>query len=101
MTAAGGDDTAAAPEAPKQPHLAKQDASTVDPAKLTALTPEVVGNKDELYHGSVFLSGRQLSKESRSFTHSKYYCRLFSRFLARQPSMLVPLAMSHTESPLS
>lgn len=28
--------------APKQPHLAKQDASTVDPAKLTALTPEVV-----------------------------------------------------------
>ena len=29
-------------EQPKQPHLAKQDASTVDPAKLTALTPEVV-----------------------------------------------------------
>jgi hypothetical protein len=25
-----------------QPHLAKQDASTVDPTKLTALTPEVV-----------------------------------------------------------
>jgi hypothetical protein len=27
---------------PKQPHLAKQDAATVDPSKLTALTPEVV-----------------------------------------------------------
>ena len=27
---------------PVQPHLAKQDATTVDPAKLTALTPEVV-----------------------------------------------------------
>ena len=26
----------------RQPHLAKQDASTVDPSKLTALTPEVV-----------------------------------------------------------
>jgi hypothetical protein len=25
-----------------QPHLAKQDASTVDASKLTALTPEVV-----------------------------------------------------------
>jgi hypothetical protein len=29
-------------EQPKQPHLATQDASAVDPAKLTALTPEVV-----------------------------------------------------------
>ena len=27
---------------PTQPHLAKQDAATVDPAQLTALTPEVV-----------------------------------------------------------
>lgn len=27
---------------PTQPHLAKQDASTVDPSKLTALSPEVV-----------------------------------------------------------
>lgn len=27
---------------PKQVHLAKQDAATVDPSKLTALTPEVV-----------------------------------------------------------
>ena len=27
---------------PKQPHLSKQDASTVDPTKLTALSPEVV-----------------------------------------------------------
>lgn len=27
---------------PKQPHLAKQDATTVDPSKLSALTPEVV-----------------------------------------------------------
>lgn len=25
-----------------QPHLAKQDAATVDPTKLTALSPEVV-----------------------------------------------------------
>ena len=29
-------------EQPKQPHLATQDASSVDPTKLTALTPEVV-----------------------------------------------------------
>jgi len=29
-------------QGPTQPHLAKQDATTVDPAKLTALTPEVV-----------------------------------------------------------
>ena len=27
---------------PTQPHLAKQDASAVDPSQLTALTPEVV-----------------------------------------------------------
>lgn len=27
---------------PTQPHLAKQDAATVDPSQLTALTPEVV-----------------------------------------------------------
>ena len=27
---------------PTQPHLAKQDATTVEPAKLTALSPEVV-----------------------------------------------------------
>ena len=27
---------------PKQTHLAVQDATAVDPAKLTALTPEVV-----------------------------------------------------------
>jgi hypothetical protein len=26
----------------RQPHLKKQDATTVDPSKLTALTPEVV-----------------------------------------------------------
>ena len=31
--------------APKQPHLATQDASTVDPTKLTALTPEVVSHE--------------------------------------------------------
>ena len=29
-------------EGPTQAHLAKQDAKTVDPSKLTALTPEVV-----------------------------------------------------------
>jgi hypothetical protein len=28
----------------RQPHLMKQDASKVDPTKLTALTPEVVSN---------------------------------------------------------
>lgn len=27
---------------PTQPHLSRQDATTVDAAKLTALTPEVV-----------------------------------------------------------
>jgi hypothetical protein len=27
---------------PTQPHLAKQDATAVDPTKLTALSPEVV-----------------------------------------------------------
>jgi len=34
--------TEEANQGPTQPHLAKQDATTVDPAKLTALTPEVV-----------------------------------------------------------
>jgi len=29
-------------EGPTQPHLSKQDATAVDPSKLTALTPEVV-----------------------------------------------------------
>jgi hypothetical protein len=32
----------AAPTQSRQPHLSHQDASTVDPTKLTALTPEVV-----------------------------------------------------------
>jgi hypothetical protein len=31
---------------PTQPHLSKQDASAVDPTKLTALTPEVVRTVD-------------------------------------------------------
>jgi hypothetical protein len=30
------------PQQISQPHLAKQDASAVDPSKLTALSPEVV-----------------------------------------------------------
>ena len=30
----------------KQPHLKEQDATSVDPAKLTALTPEVVSIYD-------------------------------------------------------
>ena len=38
-----------APNQPKQPHLAKQDASTVDPSKLTALTHEVVGTAHTIF----------------------------------------------------
>ena len=38
-----------APNQPKQPHLAKQDASTVDPSKLTALTHEVVGTAHMIF----------------------------------------------------
>lgn len=34
----------------RQPHLMKQDASIVDPSKLTALTPEVVSNYPSLSH---------------------------------------------------
>lgn len=43
-------------EAPKQrtqPHLAKQDASTVDPAKLTALTPEVISRQATINVGTI------------------------------------------------
>ena len=42
MTANTDNDTSDDHQHPKQPHLAKQDASLVDPSKLTALTPEVV-----------------------------------------------------------
>jgi len=41
---------------PKQPHLAVQDASSVDPTKLTALTPEVVSlleKRTELFCRSI------------------------------------------------
>jgi hypothetical protein len=41
MTATKEDETKEQPRI-TQPHLAKQDASTVDATKLTALTPEVV-----------------------------------------------------------
>ena len=37
-----GEEEAEDHQGPTQPHLAKQDATTVDPSKLTALTPEVV-----------------------------------------------------------
>lgn len=40
--------TATMDEGPKQPHLAKQDATTVDASKLTALSPEVVRYDDQL-----------------------------------------------------
>ena len=75
--------------APKQPHLAKQDAATVDPAKLTALTPEVVS-----LHGiplgctfCIFLTALSLTP--------------YRRFLVKLQSMLVRLATSLTASPLS
>ena len=35
---------------PTQPHLAKQDASAVDPSQLTALTPEVVRSLTVLWN---------------------------------------------------
>ena len=35
-----------------QPHLATQDAATVDPSKLTALTPEVVSWRKLCLSGS-------------------------------------------------
>ena len=38
----GAEEQVEAHQQPKQPHLAFQDASKVDPKKLTALTPEVV-----------------------------------------------------------
>ncbi|CAB9501867.1 Putative eukaryotic translation initiation factor 2 subunit 3-like protein [Seminavis robusta] len=38
---------------PKQPHLATQDASTVDPAKLTALTPEVISRQATINVGTI------------------------------------------------
>lgn len=44
MTMTKADDEVEAIHQPKQPHLAKQDATTVDPTKLTALSPEVVGD---------------------------------------------------------
>lgn len=36
------DEDVEAPKQPIQPHLMPQDAKTVDPSKLTALSPEVV-----------------------------------------------------------
>eukprot|EP00522_Entomoneis_paludosa_P007035 CAMPEP_0172446028 /NCGR_PEP_ID=MMETSP1065-20121228/5731_1 /TAXON_ID=265537 /ORGANISM="Amphiprora paludosa, Strain CCMP125" /LENGTH=492 /DNA_ID=CAMNT_0013197045 /DNA_START=127 /DNA_END=1605 /DNA_ORIENTATION=+ len=42
-----------APDAPTQPHLAKQDASTVDPSKLTALTPEVISRQATINVGTI------------------------------------------------
>jgi hypothetical protein len=47
---------------PTQPHLAKQDATTVDPTKLTALTPEVV----------CFCR-----RKNRDFKHMYYICDAF------------------------
>ncbi|KAL7579704.1 hypothetical protein ACA910_021849 [Epithemia clementina (nom. ined.)] len=43
----------AAPNQPKQPHLAKQDASAVDPTKLTALTPEVISRQATINVGTI------------------------------------------------
>ena len=42
MGAAEGEAESGGIKQKTQPHLMKQDAKTVDPAKLTALTPEVV-----------------------------------------------------------
>ena len=41
-----------------QPHLAKQDAATVDPSKLTALSPEVVSSLNFAWFASskIFLA---------------------------------------------
>lgn len=39
--------------APKQPHLAVQDASTVDPSKLTALSPEVISRQATINVGTI------------------------------------------------
>jgi len=56
MTAADAakeDATVSAPEQPKQSHLAKQDASTVDPTKLTALSPEVISRQATINVGTI------------------------------------------------
>lgn len=42
-----------APDRPTQPHLAKQDASTVDPSKLTALSPEVISRQATINVGTI------------------------------------------------
>ena len=56
-TGAEGEALVEAPNQPKQPHLAKQDASSVDATKLTALTPEVVRlNYQSISHSSSFSS---------------------------------------------
>lgn len=38
---------------PKQPHLSKQDATAVDPTKLTALTPEVISRQATINVGTI------------------------------------------------
>jgi translation initiation factor 2 subunit 3 len=43
----------AAPDLPVQNHLAKQDASTIDPSKLTALTPEVISRQATINVGTI------------------------------------------------
>jgi hypothetical protein len=53
MTATKEDDTKEAAPRITQPHLAKQDASTVDATKLTALTPEVVRSSGGLRSSSL------------------------------------------------
>lgn len=76
----------------KQTHLKPQDAASVDPSKLTALTPEVVS-----------FCGFPFSRGSRSVgltgcVFVLFYSILRFRFLVKPPSTLVQSDMWHTES---
>lgn len=76
-----------------QPHLMPQDAKSVDPSKLTALTPEVVRPSVSPVLRSVIYA------VSFQLTFLLSYVRNCSyRFPAKQQLMLVLLAMSLMES---
>ena len=89
----------AAEDGPKprtQPHLMPQDASTVDPSKLNALTPEVVSQSTiTLFSQSPCV--QLLRKASLTHTFNSFHVR----FPAKPPSILERLDTSRTASPQS
>jgi hypothetical protein len=82
-----------------QDHLMKQDAATVDPSKLTSLSPEVVRSFEthQWAHGDLFVLRLVLFLAHVILMLS---LRFEYRFLVKQPSTLELLAMWHTENPL-